>query len=85
MAESEKKKVDIETLWSYIKPFLTEKARERLSNIKIAYPDRFNNIVIVLYQNIAAGRIDKVDEDLLLSIIEKLYPRKDTKIKFIRK
>jgi DNA-binding TFAR19-related protein (PDSD5 family) len=77
----------INQIYEIIKPYLTREALDRLTNIKIVYPNKFAKAVLIIYQNIQAGRIKIVDENLLKTILEKLSEseRREPKIKFIHK
>ncbi|BBL45566.1 programmed cell death protein 5 [Nanobdella aerobiophila] len=81
--ESEEDKIEL--LYESIKPYLTKEAISRLSNIKVVYPDKFSQVVLIIYQNLQTGRINKIDENLLLKILDQLRSKRDTKIKFIHK
>ncbi|BFI73872.1 hypothetical protein YN1_8590 [Nanoarchaeota archaeon] len=75
----------INEIYELIKPYLTREALDRLTNIKIVYPDKFVQAVLIIYQNIQTGRIKKVDEEILKTILERISEKRETKIKFIHR
>jgi len=83
MNKDNKKLKEIENIYKSILPFLTKEAIDRLSNIKVVYPKKFMQVVLILYQYIQSGKIKKIDDELLKSILLKLSERREPKIKFI--
>jgi len=89
---TDKKKVEeikkqIQTMESIVKKFLDKKAIERLNNLKIAHKDRYLQILMILYQNILNGRINrKLKDEEFKRILEKLIStnKRKTRIKIIR-
>lgn len=89
---TDKKKVEeikkqIQTMESIVKKFLDKKAIERLNNLKIAHKDRYLQILMILYQNILSGRINrKLKDEEFKRILEKLVSmnKRKTRIKIIR-
>ncbi|MGC9133314.1 MAG: DNA-binding protein [Nanopusillaceae archaeon] len=77
----------IDQIYEIIKPYLTREALDRLTNIKLVYPDKFAQAVLIIYQNIQTGKIRIVDERLLKNILERLSEneKRETKIKFIHR
>lgn len=73
-------------IWEAIIPFLTKEAHEKLSNLKIAHEDLWKNVILILYQNVQAGRISKITSSVVEDIINKIRStyRRETKIKFKR-
>ncbi|MGB9674733.1 MAG: DNA-binding protein [Nanopusillaceae archaeon] len=71
---------ELNKIYLFIKPYLTKEALQRLSNIKLVYPDRYIKVLLILYQNIQAGRIEKVDEELLKKILLQLSDKRKPEI-----
>jgi len=74
----------INQLESSVKTLLTKKAIERYGNIKIAHPEIAFQLLVLLGQAINTGRIEKVDDEALKNLLERIQPRKN-KFKITRK
>jgi len=85
MSKDDKKLKEIENIYKSILPFLTKEAIDRLSNIKVVYPEKFMQVVLILYQYIQSGKVKKIDDELLKKILLKLSEseRREPKIRFI--
>ncbi|MDT7890735.1 MAG: DNA-binding protein [Candidatus Nanopusillus sp.] len=83
MSKDNRRLKEIEEMYKSILPFLTKEAIDRLSNIKAVYPEKFIQVILILYQYIQTGKIKKIDDELLKNILSKLSEKREPKIKFI--
>lgn len=82
MQEDQQLQQQIEQLESIVKSSMTKEALERYGNVKVAFPEKAIQVLIVLAQLIQTGRISKIDDDYLKEILKKLTPeKKEFKIK----
>ncbi|MEB3825674.1 MAG: DNA-binding protein [Desulfurococcales archaeon] len=71
-----------------LRKILTEKARERLNNVKLVRPDLATLVENQLIALAQSGRVPlPIDEDVVKSILAELYSRthREPKIRFKRK
>lgn len=60
-----------------LRQILTPKARERLGNVKVAYPDVARTVEDQLIMLLRSGRIDReIDDATLREILRRLAPKK---------
>jgi len=81
---NEKAEIDsqLQQIESVIKPKLTKEAFQRYSNIKIAYPEKRAQLLVMLAQ--VHDRIEKIDDEQLKEILRRMEPqKKETKIRRI--
>jgi programmed cell death protein 5 len=65
-----------------IKQKFTKEALQRYSNIKIAYPEKRAQLLLILAQ--VHNQIDKINDEQLKEILKRMEPKKkETKIKRI--
>ncbi|MFH1316666.1 MAG: DNA-binding protein [Candidatus Woesearchaeota archaeon] len=62
----------VQQIESIVKQRLTKEAISRYGNIKAAYPEKSMQLLAVLYQLIAAKRIDKIDDETLKMILKEM-------------
>ncbi len=80
--EEEQLKRQIEQLEMIVRQALTKEALQRYGNLKVAFPDRAVQLLVILAQTIQSGQINKIDDNTLKEILKKLSPKKrDVKIK----
>lgn len=80
--EEQQLKQQIEQLEAIVKSRMTKEAAERYGNVKIAFPEKAVQALVVLAQLIQTGQIDQIDDDHLKDIFKKLTPeKKEFKIK----
>ncbi len=69
-----------------LRRIMTKEAYDRLSNIKLANPELYAQVVNVILSLYQSGRVSTVDEALLKRIVERLRgPKRETKIRIKRK
>ncbi|MFH1053845.1 MAG: DNA-binding protein [Candidatus Woesearchaeota archaeon] len=71
----------VEQIESIVRQKLTKEAISRYGNIKAAYPEKSMQLLAVLYQLIAAKRIDKVDDETLTMILAEMRDKKEFNMK----
>lgn len=67
---------ELSQLEQMVKSRMTKQAVERYSNIKIAYPDRIMQLLVVLGQGLQTGKVNMIDDDLLKEILGRLETKK---------
>lgn len=83
--EEEQLKRQIEQLEMIVRQALTKEALQRYGNLKVAFPDRAVQLLVILAQTIQSGQINKIDDNTLKEILKKLSPKKrDVKIKRVQ-
>ncbi len=73
---------ELDHIESQIKSFLTKKALERYGNIKVAYPEKSQQLLMVLAQIIQTRNITKITDQQLKSILKQMQDKRDFKVKF---
>ena len=53
---------------------MTKEALERYGNLRIAFPEKAVQILVILAQAIQQGQLQKVDDDTLKDIVKKINP-----------
>ena len=76
MQEEQQIQQQVQQLEEIAKQVLTKEALERYGNLKIAYPDRAVQLLVILAQAIQSGQVTKIDDDMLKEILKKLTPKK---------
>lgn len=72
----------LQQIENVIKGKFTKEALQRYSNIKIAYPEKRAQLLLILAQ--VHEQIDKIDDEQLKEILKRMEPkRRETKIKRI--
>ncbi|MBW3015735.1 hypothetical protein KY330_04900 [Candidatus Woesearchaeota archaeon] len=66
----------IEALENYVKQNMTSEALSRYGNLKSAHPEKAVQVLGLLGQMLQAGRLDLINDDLLLSLLRQLQPPK---------
>lgn len=81
MQEEEQLQQQIAQLESVVKTRLTKEALSRFGNIKVAYPEKYIQLLAVLGQLVQ--KFNVIDDNMLKDILVKLQPKH--KFKVIRK
>jgi programmed cell death protein 5 len=80
--EVQKQMQAMQQLENLLRQLLTPNAKSRLSNVKIANPDKYYKVANIIIQMYQSGQIDgKVDEEMLISLLQSLNVRKKFNIK----
>jgi len=58
------------------KQLFTKEALQRYGNIKAVDPEKAINVIVVLGQMIQSGRVHRVNDEMLKTLLSKLTPRK---------
>ena len=66
----------IAELESIVKQVLTKEALERYSNIKAVDYDKAVQIIAVIGQLVQSGRVEMIDDKMLIQLLSKLAPKK---------
>jgi DNA-binding TFAR19-related protein (PDSD5 family) len=74
--EQDQLQQQIQQLENAVKQAFTKEALERYGNLKIAYPDRAVQLLVILSQAIQSGQINIVDDKMLKEILKKINPEK---------
>lgn len=75
--EEEKAKQREEQRSAILRQILTPEARERLGNVRVAYPDVARTVEDQLIMLMRSGRLNKeIDDGTLREILRKLAPKK---------
>ncbi|MFC2143172.1 DNA-binding protein [Candidatus Aenigmatarchaeota archaeon] len=69
------------TLKKVVSTLLDEKARQRLSNLRLVKPDVAMQLEMYLAQLYQAGHIKRITEEQLIDILKKITAKHDFKIK----
>ena len=79
--ENAQKQQAEETLKNAMPHILDEKARERLSNLKLVKPDLAMQLEFYLFQLYQTGQVkEKITEEQLIMVLKKLSEKRDFKI-----
>ena len=79
--ENAQKQQAEEALKNAMPHILDEKARERLSNLKLVKPDMAMQLEFYLFQLYQTGQVkEKITEEQLIMVLKKLGEKKDFKI-----
>ena len=79
--ENAQKQQAEETLKNAMPHILDEKARERLSNLKLVKPDLAMQLEFYLFQLYQTGLVkEKITEEQLIMVLKKLSEKRDFKI-----
>lgn len=76
----------IHQLEAVVKQFLTKEALQRYGNLKTAHPEKSIQLLVVLSQLIQQQKIKgKIEDNLLKSILQQIFPQKKKKFTIKRK
>ena len=82
LSEQNQVENQLQKIENVIKQKFTKEALQRYSNIKIAYPEKRAQLLLMLAQ--IHDKIDKIDDNQLREILQRMEPKKrETKIKRI--
>ena len=82
LQEKQQMQQQIAQLEAIVRQVLTKEALARYSNLRIAYPDKAVQVLVILAQAIQSGQLNSIDDNLLKQILKKLTPqKKEFKIK----
>ncbi|MCH7552116.1 hypothetical protein IIB49_01885 [Patescibacteria group bacterium] len=80
--EEEQLLEQLQKLEGVVKQSLTKEALERYGNLKIAYPEKTTQLLVILANVLQSGQLEKIDDNTLKDLLKKLSPeKKDIKIK----
>ena len=74
--EEEQLQQQIQQIEMIVKQALTKDALERYGNLKVAYPDKVVQLLVILANAIQSGQISSIDDNTLKEVLKKLSPRK---------
>ena len=74
--EEEQLQQQIQQIEMIVKQALTKDALERYGNLKVAYPDKAVQLLVILANAIQSGQISSIDDNTLKEVLKKLSPRK---------
>lgn len=74
--EEEHLQQQIQQIEIMVKQAFTKKALERYGNLKVAYPDKAVQLLVVLANAIQSGQISSIDDNTLKEVLKKLSPKK---------
>ncbi|MBI2651597.1 hypothetical protein HYX01_03945 [Candidatus Woesearchaeota archaeon] len=80
--EQEKVQQQIQQLEMFVKQVFTKEALQRYGNLKVAYPEKAVQLLVILANAIQSGQISRIDDSTLKEILKKISEKKtDIKIK----
>ena len=77
-------KQQVQQLESVVKTLFTKEALQRYGNLKAAHPETAIKVLALVGQAIQAGKIQKIDDEKLKGLLQKMAPEKK-EIKITRK
>ncbi|AAR39004.1 NEQ150 [Nanoarchaeum equitans Kin4-M] len=84
LKKEEAKRKLLEQLESNVMQYLTSEAKQRLYNIKMAHPEKYELALQILYRVIQQTPTI-IDDTTLKKLLAKLFQKREPKIRFIRK
>ena len=66
----------IQVLENLVRTKLTKKALERYGNLKVAYPEKATQLLLVLAQAVQTQQINVINDEQLKELLKKMSPKK---------